>query len=65
MCALDAQGKFSEFTIATLIESMFQKEHNTPVLLTRAFEIGAVLPNLVWYTGRTTNSTRNLHSHVG
>jgi len=65
MCALDAQGKFSEFTIATLIESMFQKEHNTPVLLTRAFEIGAVLPNLVWYTGRTANSTRNLHSHVG
>merc|ERR1711970_518015 len=39
MCALDAQGKFSEFTIATLIES-------------------AVLPNLVWYTGRTANSTR-------
>ena len=32
MCALDAQGKFSEFTIATLIESMFQKKHNTPVL---------------------------------
>jgi len=29
---LDAQGKFSEFTIATLIESMFQKKHNTPVL---------------------------------
>ena len=65
MCALDAQGKFSEFTIATLIESMFQKKTQHTRAITRAFEIGAVLPNLVWYTGRTANSTRNLHSHVG